>query len=289
MKFIKKFEDSCNRNNSLLQVGLDPDPKRFPKELAGNKKSILEFCKGIIDSTAEYISSVKMQIAYFSASRAEDELEEVCQYIRSNYPYLPIILDSKRGDIGDTSIKYAIEAFERYKADALTVSPFMGLDSIEPYLEWHDCGVLVLCRTSNPGGSDFQSLKMINGTPLYLHIAQVVSKEWNTNSQFGLVAGATFTKELAMIRKTIGEDMPILIPGIGAQGGDVYSTVMSGTNGKCSGAMISSSRAIIYASNDDNWREASSIVAKKFRDDINLSRKKKMHANKLQSTDESNY
>ncbi|AGF48983.1 orotidine-5'-phosphate decarboxylase [Candidatus Kinetoplastidibacterium galati] len=288
MKFIKKIEQSCDRNNSLLQVGLDPDPKRFPKELAGNKKSIFEFCKGIIEATAEYISSVKMQIAYFSAYRAEEELEEICAYIRSNYPYLPIILDSKRGDIGDTSEKYAIEAFERYKADALTVNPFMGLDSIEPYLEWEDRGVLVLCRTSNPGGSDFQSLKIIDGTPLYLHIARVISEEWNINSQFGLVAGATFPKELALIRKTIGEDMPILVPGIGAQGGEVYSTVVSGTNNNCSGAMISSSRAIIYASNNDNWREASSIAAKRFRDDINLSRKKKMHLIRSKLIDKSN-
>ncbi|AGF48279.1 orotidine-5'-phosphate decarboxylase [Candidatus Kinetoplastibacterium oncopeltii TCC290E] len=288
MKFIKKVENSCNRNNSLLQVSLDPDPKRFPKELAGNKRSILEFCKGIIESTAEYISSVKMQIAYFSACRAEDELEEICSYIRYNYPYLPIILDSKRGDIGDTSEKYAIEAFDRYKADALTVNPFMGLDSIEPYLEWEDRGVLVLCRTSNLGGSDFQSLKMANDTPLYLHIAQLVSKKWNTNSQFGIVAGATFPKELAIIRKAIGEDMPILIPGIGTQGGNIHSTVISGTNNDCSGAMISSSRSILYASNNDNWREASSIVAKKFRDDINFSRKEKMHLSKLESTNKSN-
>ncbi|AFZ83590.1 orotidine-5'-phosphate decarboxylase [Candidatus Kinetoplastibacterium blastocrithidii TCC012E] len=281
MNFIKKIKNSCDRNNSLLQVSLDPDPKQFPKELSTNKRSILEFCKGIIEATAEYISSIKIQIAYFSAYRAEDELEEICSYIRNNYPYLPIILDSKRGDIGNTSEKYAIEAFDRYKADALTVNPFMGLDSIEPYLEWKDRGVLVLCRTSNPGGSDFQSLKMINGTPLYLHIAQVVSKEWNTNSQFGLVAGATFPKELSIIRKAIGEDMPLLIPGIGAQGGDIYSTVVSGTNSNCSGAMISSSRSIIYASNNDNWREASSTAAKKFMNDINLSRNKKMNANKL--------
>ena len=166
------------------------------------------------------------------------------------------MLDAKRGDIGSTAENYAREAYERYQAHALTVSPYMGLDSVEPYLAWRDRGVIVLCRTSNPGGSDLQFLKMEDGQPLYLHVAGLVADKWNANGQCGLVVGATFPNELAAVRQRIGDAVPLLVPGIGAQGGDITATVNAGANNERSGMMINSSRAIIYASGGDDWREA---------------------------------
>uniref|UniRef100_A0A1I8ACL0 Orotidine 5'-phosphate decarboxylase n=1 Tax=Steinernema glaseri TaxID=37863 RepID=A0A1I8ACL0_9BILA len=166
-------------------------------------------------------------IAYFAAQGAEDQLQDLCDYIRSRYPHLPIVLDAKRGDVGSTAEQYAREAFERYRADAVTVSPYMGFDSVEPYLEHKDKGVIVLCRTSNPGGSDLQFMEMADGTPLYLHVASLVAEKWNTNGQCALVVGATFPDEIGRVRARIG-DMPLLVPGIGAQGGDVVATVAAG-------------------------------------------------------------
>ncbi|AGF46833.1 orotidine-5'-phosphate decarboxylase [Candidatus Kinetoplastibacterium desouzaii TCC079E] len=269
MKFIDKLEKSFEETKSLLQIGLDPNPNLFPHELRHKKNSILDFCIGIVDATAEYACSFKPQIAYFSANRAEEQLEELCSYIKNKYPNLPIVLDSKRGDIGSTAENYAIEAFERYKVDALTVNPFLGFDSIIPYMEWKDKGIIVLCRTSNPSGSDLQFLQLNNGLLLYEYIAKLVSKEWNKNNQFGLVVGATYPKELSIVRKIIGERMPILIPGIGFQGGDIKSTVLSSINQKGNGIIINSSRSILYASNNDNWKESASFAAKSLRDSIN--------------------
>ena len=175
MNFLQKLEHAWTTSNSLLQVGLDPDPQRFPRELQDKPDAIFQFCRDIVDATAPYACSFKPQIAYFAAHRAEDQLEALCQHIRDKHPDLPIVLDAKRGDIGSTAENYAREAYERYQAHALTVSPYMGLDSVEPYLAWRDRGVIVLCRTSNPGGSDLQFLKMDNGEPLYLHVAGPVS------------------------------------------------------------------------------------------------------------------
>ncbi|EPY14972.1 orotidine 5'-phosphate decarboxylase [Angomonas deanei] len=262
MNFIEKIEKSWEKSNSLLQIGLDPNPKNFPYELKDKKNSILKFCIEIVDATAQYACSFKPQIAYFSALRAEEQLEELCSYIKNKYPFLPIVLDAKRGDIGTTAEQYAIEAFERYNADAVTINPFLGLDSILPYMEWKDRGIIILCKTSNPGGSDLQFLELKNGMMLYEYIAEIVSTKWNTNNQFGLVVGATYPKELSIVRKIVGERMPILIPGIGFQGGDIKNTVLSGINKINRGVMINSSRSILYSSKDDNWREAASDSAK---------------------------
>ena len=248
--------------------------REIPRRLPGQADAIFCFCKAIIDATADVACSFKPQIAYFAALRAEEQLESICEYIRNTYPNIPIVLDAKRGDIGSTAEQYAREAFERYNADAVTVNPYMGYDSVAPYLEWKDRGVIVLCRTSNPGGSDLQFLES-GGKPIYQHVAQLVSEKWNTNGQCGLVVGATFPEELAQVRKIVG-DMPLLVPGIGAQGGDVPSTVKAGRTANGSGMMINSSRAILYAKPDDkageDFAQAARRVALETRDAINRAR-----------------
>lgn len=272
MTFLQKLSSAWTTNNSLLCVGLDPDVNKFPAELAGQSDAIYAFCKAIVDATADLACSFKPQIAYFAALRAEDQLEAICRYIKSTYPNIPIILDAKRGDIGATAEQYAREAFERYDADAVTVNPYMGFDSVAPYLEWKDRGAIVLCRTSNAGGSDLQFLD-VGGKPLYQHVAQLVADKWNTNGQCSLVVGATFPNEIAQVRALIG-DMPLLIPGVGAQGGDVESTVRAGRTANGTGMMINSSRAILYAKPvaDETHAQAARRVALETRDAINLFR-----------------
>jgi orotidine-5'-phosphate decarboxylase len=272
MTFTEKFDRAWQVSGSLLTVGLDPDPGRLPRDLEGQPDAIFRFCRDIVDATAPYACSFKPQIAYFAANRAEDQLEALCDHIRSRHPDLPIILDAKRGDIGSTAEQYAREAFERYQADCVTVSPYMGLDSVEPYLRWTDRGVFVLCRTSNPGGSDLQFLKTESGEPLYLHVAGLVADKWNGQGQCGLVVGATYPTELAAVRQRVGNDVPLLIPGIGAQGGDVTATVTNARNTAGTGMLINSSRAILYASSGQDWREAAGKAAAELRDAINAVR-----------------
>ncbi|HEX2531046.1 MAG TPA: orotidine-5'-phosphate decarboxylase [Burkholderiaceae bacterium] len=274
MNFVEKLSAAWTTNNSLLCVGLDPDTARFPPHLKGRPDAILAFCKAIIDATADLACAFKPQIAYFAALRAEDQLEAICAYAREHYPQLPIVLDAKRGDIGATAEQYAREAFERYGADAVTVNPYMGFDSIAPYLEWKERGAIILCRTSNPGGSDLQFLT-VDGKPLYQHVARLVAEKWNSNGQCGLVVGATFPAELAQVRSIVG-DMPLLVPGIGAQGGDIQATVNAGKTAAGAGMMINSSRAILYAKVDDkageNFAQAARRVAVETRNAINRYR-----------------
>jgi orotidine-5'-phosphate decarboxylase len=267
--FIDKLAAAWQSQQSQLCVGLDPDPARFPAHLQGKPDAILSFCKAIVDATADTACSFKPQIAYFAALRAEDQLEDLCAYMRERYPHLPIVLDAKRGDIGATAEQYAREAFERYGADAVTVNPYMGFDSVQPYLEWNDRGVIVLCRTSNAGGSDLQFLE-VNGRPLYQHVASLVADKWNTNGQCALVVGATFPNELAQVRSLVG-DMPLLIPGIGAQGGDIKATVEAGRTANGTGMMINSSRAILYAkpNGNEDFAQAAKRVAQETKDAIN--------------------
>ena len=206
MDFIQKLNGAWKSNNSLLCVGLDPDPRRFPPELQDKSYAVYEFCKAMIDATADIACAYKPQIAYFAALRAEDQLEAICRYLRETYPHIPVLLDAKRGDIGATAEQYAREAFERYQADAVTLNPYMGLDTIAPFLEWKDRGSIILCRTSNAGGSDFQFLTVGEGLPLYLHVARLVAEKWNTNGQCALVVGATFPDELAKVRRDCWRD-----------------------------------------------------------------------------------
>ncbi|MFM8467836.1 MAG: orotidine-5'-phosphate decarboxylase [Oxalobacteraceae bacterium] len=272
MKFTDKLAAATQQHDSLLCIGLDPDIARFPRQLQGKDGSIFEFCKAIIDATASVACAFKPQIAYFAAQAAEDQLQAVCDYLKQHYPAIPIVLDAKRGDIGATAEQYAREAFERYRADAVTVNPYMGFDSIAPYLEWDDHGVIVLCRTSNPGGSDLQFLQ-VDGQPLYQHVAQLVSGQWNRNGQCGLVVGATFPEELAQVRAIVG-DMPLLVPGIGAQGGDIEATVKAGRTAQGNGMMINSSRAILYAAleGSEDFTAAAARVARATRAAINHHR-----------------
>jgi orotidine-5'-phosphate decarboxylase len=272
VKFIDKLSAAWTTNNSLLCVGLDPDLDRFPAHLKGQADAIVTFCKAIIDATADLACAFKPQIAYFAALGAENQLEEICRYLRDTYPHIPLVLDAKRGDIGATAHQYAREAFDRYGADAVTVNPYMGFDSVEPYMAWPDRGVIVLCRTSNAGGSDLQFLN-VDGMPLYQHVARLVADKWNRNGQCALVVGATFPEELAQVRAIIG-DMPLLVPGVGAQGGDVAATVGSGKTASGAGMMINSSRAILYATpqGDEDFAAAARRVALQTRDEINRYR-----------------
>ncbi|MEK0435548.1 MAG: orotidine 5-phosphate decarboxylase protein [Pseudomonadota bacterium] len=272
MTFTDKLANAIRLHDSLLCVGLDPDIARFPGVLKGRVDSVFEFCRAIIDATAPYACAFKPQIAYFAALAAEDQLQAICDYLNQRYPDIPIVLDAKRGDIGATAEQYAREAFERYKADAVTVNPYMGFDSIEPYLQWAEKGVIVLCRTSNPGGSDLQFLK-VDGVPLYQHVARLVAQQWNRHGQCGLVVGATFPQEIAEVRKIVG-DMPLLVPGIGAQGGDIESTVRAGQSSDGMGMMINSSRAILYAKpvDGEGFADAAARVARETRDAINVYR-----------------
>lgn len=272
MTFISQLSAAWQSNNSLLCVGLDPDIKRFPDQLASQPDGIFAFCKAIVDATADLACAFKPQIAYFAALRAEDQLEAICRYIKTRHPAIPVILDAKRGDIGATAEQYAREAFERYAADAVTVNPYMGYDSIAPYLEWKEKGAIILCRTSNAGGSDLQFLD-VGGKPLYQHVARLVAEKWNTNGQCSLVVGATFPNELAQVRQIVG-NMPLLVPGVGAQGGDVESTVRSGKTAEGTGMMINSSRAILYAAaqQGESYAQAARRVALQTREEINRFR-----------------
>ena len=272
MNFINKLSAAWTANNSLLCVGLDPDLARFPDHIKHEPDAIYLFCKDIIDATADLACAFKPQIAYFAALGAESQLERICAYLRSNYAHIPLILDAKRGDIGATAKQYAREAYDRYGADAVTVNPYMGFDSVEPYMAWTDRGAIVLCRTSNAGGSDLQSLN-VDGQPLYQHVARLVASKWNLNGQCALVVGATFPEELAQVRAIVG-DMPLLVPGVGAQGGDVEATVRSGRSAAGTGMMINSSRAILYApaQGNETFADAARRVALETRDSINLHR-----------------
>ncbi|MFN3986163.1 MAG: orotidine-5'-phosphate decarboxylase [Rhodocyclaceae bacterium] len=271
MHFMNALSDAWQARNSLLCVGLDPDPSRFPAHLAGRPDAIFEFCRDIVDATADLVCAFKPQIAYFAAHRAEDQLEALIAHIHARHPDIPVILDAKRGDIGSTADQYAIEAFERYRADAVTVNPYMGRDSVDPYLAWAGKGVILLCRTSNAGGSDLQFLDVGNGERLFERVARLVAGEWNASGNCALVVGATFPREIARVRELVG-NMPLLVPGIGAQGGDVAATVAAGRDAAGTGLMINSSRAILYAGSGEDFAEHARRVALATRDDINLHR-----------------
>ncbi len=264
---MNSLHAAWRERNSLLCVGLDPDTAKFPACLRGRPGQIFDFCCAIVDATADFACCFKPQIAYFAAQRAEDELEAVIAHIHERHPTLPVILDSKRGDIGSTAEKYAVEAFDRFKADAVTVNPYLGRDSIDPFFSYRDKGVILLCRTSNPGGSDLQFLD-VGGEKLYERVARLISTQWNAGGQCALVVGATFPAELARVREITG-DMPLLVPGIGAQGGDIERTVRAGCTPDGYGLIVNSSRAILYASAGDDYAMAARKVAHDTRDAIN--------------------
>jgi orotidine-5'-phosphate decarboxylase len=270
MNFINSLEHAWRQNNSLVCIGLDPDLERLPANLHKADKPIFEFNKGIIDATADLVCAYKPQAAYYAAANAEDQLLETIEYIHKTYPLIPVILDAKRGDIGSTAAMYAREAFSRYQADAVTVNPYLGYDSVEPFLRYAAKGVCILCRTSNPGARDIQDLE-INGKKLFQHVAAMVTANWNQNGNALLVVGATYPAELAQVR-AIAPNMPFLVPGIGAQGGDVEAAVMNGKTESGTGMIINSSRGIIYASSGEDFAAASRREAEKLRNEINRYR-----------------
>jgi len=262
MNFIEQLLAAERRNASLLCVGLDPEPSRLPTPWRGDASRMADFCCRIVDACADLVIAFKPQIAYFAAHRAEDQLERLMKHIRRSAPGVPVILDAKRGDIGSTAEQYAREAFERYGADAVTLSPFMGFDSVLPYLRYAGKGAFLLCRTSNPGGEDLQNqvLAALPGQPrLYEHIASLAQGPWNTNGQLGLVVGATYPREIERVR-AVAPQLPLLIPGIGAQGGDAQATVRAGWRGSAQATqapiIVSSSRAILYASAEADFAQA---------------------------------
>ena len=270
MNFLTMLRTAQQQNASLLCVGLDPEPSRFPEHIHGDANKIYDFCAAIVDATADLVCCYKPQIAHFAALGAEDDLLRLIQYTQTTYPTIPVILDAKRGDIGSTAEKYAVEAFGRYGADAVTLNPYLGRDSIEPFLKHADKGVILLCRTSNPGAKDLQDLDC-SGKPLYQRVAETIARDWNGNNNCLLVVGATWPQQLAEVRAIVG-DMPFLVPGVGAQGGDVQQIIQNG-RGKASDALIiSSSRAILYAGNGTDFAEAARAAAVKQRDEINRYR-----------------
>ena len=249
MSFIDQLAGAERANRSLLCVGLDPDPARFPEPMQDDPSRIFDFCSAIVDATRDLVIAYKPQIAYFAAQRAEDQLERLIAHIHRSAPGVPVILDAKRGDMGSTAEQYAREVFDRYGADAVTLSPLLGFDSIEPYLRHDGKGVILLCRTSNPGGADLQEQRLASGERLYEHIARLAAGPWNTTGQVGLVVGATYPAEIARVRK-LAPRLPLLIPGIGAQGGDAAATVRAGWRGAAGTTtapiIVSSSRAVLY-------------------------------------------
>jgi orotidine-5'-phosphate decarboxylase len=270
MTFQQKLSAAWARSRSLVCVGLDPEKKRLPERLFNRPDAIFAFNKAIIDATHDIVCAYKPQFAHYAAVAAEDQLAATIDYIRDRYPQVPVILDAKRGDVGSTADFYAVEAFERYRADAVTVNPYLGGDSIAPFTKYADRGTILLCRTSNPGGADFQE-QLIDGEPLYLHVARKAATEWNGHGNIGLVVGATVPQVIADVRKVVG-DMPLLVPGVGAQGGDVAAVVSNGKSADGSGLLISSSRAILYAGNGEDFADAAHAAAQALRDEVNRYR-----------------
>ncbi len=270
MKFLEQLKSAWMRNDSLVCVGLDPELEKFPASLAGQPSPIFQFNRAIIDATADLVCAYKPQIAHYAAYEAEDQLERTIEYIHQQHPGIPVILDSKRGDMGNTAHRYALEAFERYGADAVTVNPYLGTDSLEPFLAYEDRGVIILCRTSNPGARDLQDLQ-VGEHKLYEVVAQLTANRWNSRGNCALVVGATYPQELARVRALTG-DMPFLVPGVGAQGGDVAAAVRNGQTAAGDGLMVSSSRAILYAASDQTWIEAARTATRTLRDQINQHR-----------------
>jgi orotidine-5'-phosphate decarboxylase len=275
MSFITALKNRWREADSLVCVGLDPEPARFPARFRDDADAVFHFCRDIVDATAPYACAFKPQVAHFAALGAEDALRRLVAHVHAAHPRIPVILDGKRGDIGSTAVHYATEAFDRHGADAVTVNPYLGRDSVQPFLDRADKGVIVLCRTSNPGAGDLQDL-MVHGDdgavlPLYQHVARTVARDWNANGNCALVVGATWPPQLREVRALVG-DLPLLVPGIGAQGGDVEAVVTHAKTADGSGLIISSSRAILYAAAGDDFAEAAAGAAKQLRDLVNRHR-----------------
>ena len=268
--FIEQLRRAWQRSDSLACVGLDPEIERFPRHIAAEPSPIFQFNRAIIDATADLVCAYKPQFAHYAAYEAEDQLERTIEYIHKTHPGVPVILDAKRGDVGNTAERYAIEAFERYGADAVTVNPYLGGDALEPFLRHADKGVAILCRTSNPGARDLQDL-LIGARKLYQVVAELTAQRWNSRGNCLLVVGATYPGDLAEVRALVG-DMPLLVPGVGAQRGDVSQVVQNGQTAQGTGLIISSSRGILYASSGEDFAGAARAATQQLRSEINSRR-----------------
>ena len=270
MGFVADIRRRWTDANTMVCVGLDPEPAKFPAHLQADPDGVFTFCKAIVDATADVSACFKPQIAHFAALGAELALARLIRHIHDEHPGVPVILDAKRGDIGSTAQHYASEVFDRYAADAVTLNPYLGRDSVQPFLDRADRGVVLLCRTSNPGAQDFQDLDC-GGAPLYQRVAETIARDWNGNGNCLLVTGATWPQELASVRALVGE-MPFLVPGVGAQGGDVAAVVANGKTADGGGLLVSSSRAILYAGQGEDFADAAHAAAQALRDEINRYR-----------------
>lgn len=275
MEFMQALRARWGAADSLVCVGLDPEPARFPARFAADEDATFNFCRGIIDATAPFVCSFKPQIAHFAALGQEDALARLIAHVHDAHPGIPVILDSKRGDIGSTARHYATEAFDRYGADAVTANPYLGRDSVQPFLDRAERGVVILCRTSNPGAADLQDLLVQSGDgptrPLYQQVAETIARDWNGNGNCALVVGATWPEQLREVRAIVG-DMPFLVPGVGAQGGDVEAVVSNARTKGGTGLVVSSSRAVLYASSGNDFAQAAANAARELRDQINRFR-----------------
>ena len=272
MTFQKKLDAIVKKNNSLVCVGLDSNFDKIPVFVKKRKNPQFEFNKSIIDATRDLVCAYKLNTAFYEALGLKGilQLEFTLTYLRKKYPEIPIILDAKRGDVGNTNEGYVKFIFDYLRADAVTLHPYLGKEALSPFLERKDKGCIILCRTSNRGAGEFQDLK-VNGEHLYKIVAKKVVEEWNMNNNCLMVVGATYPKELQEVRKIAG-DMTFLVPGIGAQGGDVEKTVKAGLNSKKAGMIINSSRGIIFASSGKNFDKRARKETKKLRDEINRYR-----------------
>jgi orotidine-5'-phosphate decarboxylase len=270
MGFMDAVRTRWTEANTLVCIGLDPEPAKFPPSLRDDPDAVFTFLHAIVDATADLACAFKPQIAHFAAMGAEHTLQRLIAHIHEAHPGVPVLLDAKRGDIGSTAERYAVEAFDRFAADAVTVNPYLGRDSVQPFLDRADRGVVLLCRTSNAGAKDFQDLDC-GGAPLYQRVAGTIARDWNANGNCLLVVGATWPEELAAVRALVG-DLPFLVPGVGAQGGDVEAVVRAGRTADGTGLLVSSSRAILYAGNGADYADAARAAALDLRDTINRFR-----------------
>ena len=261
--FVQKLEAACQANRSLLCVGLDPDPRLMPT------RNILRFNRAIIDATRHLVCAYKPNGAFYEAQGLEGlkALGQTIEHIRTVSPGVIVIGDAKRGDVSSSSAAYATAMFDHWGFDAVTVNGYLGRDSVEPFLAHESRGAFVLCRTSNPGAVDFQDIKNKKGVPLYQSVARAVGG-WSTDDNLGLVVGATYPEQLKAVRE-ICPQMPILIPGVGSQDGDLRASVINGTDAQGRRAIISASRSIIYAGSGPNFAEAARREAWALRDRIN--------------------
>ncbi|OGG09777.1 orotidine 5'-phosphate decarboxylase [Candidatus Gottesmanbacteria bacterium RIFCSPHIGHO2_01_FULL_43_15] len=272
MTFQQKLDALVTKNNSLVCVGLDSDWEKLPEIVKKEEYPQFAFNKAIVDATHDLVCAYKPNSAFYEYLGSEGirQLKLSCDYIREKYPEIPIILDAKRADIGSTNKGYVSYAFDYLRVDAITLHPYLGAEAIQPFLDRKDKASIILCRTSNPGAKEFQD-QIVGGEPLYKLVAKKVVNEWNKNGSCMLVVGATYPEELAEVRKLAG-DMIFLVPGIGAQGGEVEKTVKAGLNSKNAGIIINSSRGIIFASKEADFAEKARFEAQKLQTEINKYR-----------------